>query len=281
MGNDVHVSLRSGDLVNLKAVDLEDGTHALAVVDKVLDPVNVKTGGVPLDVSRKLRIEGRNSNVSKTGLWVDIWEGASDIIPEPSQTGETLAIRGNNLNDTLSGTGAWRVRVEYLNTLDQLAFEDVDMNGDALVITGITNFTDVIDFYTIANGSNATPVGDIQILNVAETVEYSVIKEGGNKSQSSLRHLLPTSTFYLTGMLVSSSSKGLEVALRSTSNDSGDVFDRVYLYQVPLTVTDAPVWIPFDPAIEIPPTARVKVSAKTIAQGTHRVSIWMNGYVKI
>lgn len=31
MGNDVHVSLRSGDLVNLKAVDLNDNTHALAV----------------------------------------------------------------------------------------------------------------------------------------------------------------------------------------------------------------------------------------------------------
>ena len=276
MGNDVHVSLRSGDLVNLKAVDLEDGTHALRVEGGL-----VANGGVPPNVTRKLRIEGKNTNVSNTGLWVDIWEGGADTIPEPSPAGETLAIRGNNVNDTLLGTGAQMVRVEYLNTLEQLTFIDVPMNGDALIVTAITNFTDVIDFYTIANGSNNTPVGDIQIVNVAETVEYAVIKSGGNKSQSSLRHLLATSTFYLTGMLVSSNSKGLEVALRSTSNDSGDVFDGVYLYQVPLTVSDAPISIPFYPALEIPPTARMKVSARTTLNGTHNVSVWINGWVKV
>lgn len=238
-------------------------------------------GGVPSDVSRKLRIEGKNSDVSKTGEWVDIWEGPTDIIPEPSEIGETLVIRGLNVNDTLLGTGAQVVRVEYLNSLDQLTFIDVNMNGAATIVTAITNFTDVIDFYAIQTGAANTPIGNIEIVNAAETVVYAIIIAGGNKSQSSLRHLLPTSTFYLTGMLVSSISKGLEVALRSTSNDSGDVFDGVYLYQVPLTVSDSPVWIPFNPAIEIPPNARMKVSAKTTLQQTHSISVWINGYVKI
>jgi len=241
----------------------------------------IANGGIPSDVSRKLRIEGRNSDVSKTGEWVDVWEGPTDIIPEPSPLGETIAIRGNNASDSLSGIGAQKVRVEYLNTANQLTFTEVDMNGSNTVITAVTDMTDVIDFYAIQTGSNNTPIGDIEIVNLAEDTVYSIIKAGGNKSQSSLRHLLPSSSFFLTGMLVSSSSKGLEVALRSTSNDSGDVFSDVYLYQVPLTVSDAPVWIPFNPAIEIPPSAKMKVSARTVAQGTHLVSTWLNGWVRI
>ncbi len=245
------------------------------------NPQIIANGGVPSDISRKLRIEGRNTKVSKTNEWVDVWEGAADVIPEPSPLGETLAIRGNNNNDTLGGTGAEKVRVEYLNTSNQLTFKDVDMNGNNLVITDVTDMTDVIDFYAIQTGSNNTPIDDIQILSTDENTEYAIIVAGGNKSQSSLRHLLPNSTFYLTGMLVSSSSKGMEVALRSTSNDSGDVFDDVYLYQVPLTVEDAPVWIPFNPALEVPGGAKVKASAKPTASGQHEVSIWINGWVKI
>jgi len=237
--------------------------------------------GVPNNVDRRLRIEGRNSDVSKTGEWVDIWEGPTDIIPEPNPLGETLVIVSSNVNDTLAGTGTQIVQVLYLNTAEQLLAVDVEMNGTTQVVTAVTDMTDVIDILTIQVGSNSVSVGAIDVIENGVGTVYARIAAGGNKSQSTLRHLLPLSAFYLTGMTVSSSSKGLDVVLRATSDDGGNVIEDVYIYQVPLIVTDAPVYIPFRPAIYIPGRAKVKMSARTVANGTHAVATMINGWVKI
>ncbi len=39
--------------------------------------------------------------------------------------------------------------------------------------------------------------------------------------------------------------------------------------------------IPFNPAIYIPGGAKVKMSARTTANGTHKVATMINGWVKI
>ncbi|MGL5725003.1 hypothetical protein [Cetobacterium sp.] len=237
---------------------------------------------MPNDVTRRLSIEGRNNDVSNTGLWVDIWEGGIDVIPEPSPLGETINVVSTNVNDTLLGTGAQVVRLEYLNTLNELISVNINMSGTTpSQAIGITNMTDVIDFYCIQNGTNKAPLGDIIVFKQGnQAILYDKIIAGGNKSQSTLRHLLPTSTFYITSYFVSSNTKGAEVSLRATCNDSGEVFPDVYLYQVPLVVTDAPISINVDPAIIIPGTAKMKVSAKTSSPAT-KISVWLNGYVKI
>lgn len=103
---------------------------------------------------------------------------------------------------------------------------------------------------------------------------------GGNKSMSTLRHFLPSSTAYITSLTVSGDTKGTDIMLRSDSNDSGDVFDGVWLFQVPITMSDAPVTVMFNPAIVIPPNARLKVSARAGASG-NTVSVFINGWVKI
>ena len=265
------------DAVPIKAVDMEDGTHALRVEGGL-----VANGGVPPNVTRRLSIEGRNNAVSQGTTWVDIWEGGSDIIPEPNPLGETITVNSTSINDTIAGTGVQKVRVEYLNTLEQLTFVDIDMNGTTPVTAaGISNMTDIIDLYAIQLGSGGTSDGNIDVyLTGTPTTIYTRIVAGGNKSQSTLRHLLPSSTFYLTSMTVSTNTKSTEVALRATNNDSGDVFDKVYLYQVPLVMSDSPLQIIFNPAIVIPPNSRMKVSAKTTSPNT-QVAIWIDGWVKV
>lgn len=241
----------------------------------------VMTGGVPLDVTRTLRIEGHNPSIAGGGIWHDIWEGGATTIPEPSAAGQQVDIVSANANDTLLGTGCQQVRIDYLNSSNQLLTEIVDLTGGTTQ-TVATDITDIIDFYAVSVGSNNVSVGNIDITDVATPATiYNRIAAGGNKSLSTLRHLLPTSDFYLTSILISGDTKGVDVMLRSNSNDSGEVFgDNNWLFQVPVTMSDSPAPIIFDPAIKIPGTARVKVSARGTASGSS-VSVFINGWVKI
>ena len=257
----------------------------MSIRNKLLEKIlnnKIANQGVPLDVTRVLRIEGHNPSLVGGNVWHDIWEGGATDIPEPSQSGQQLQVQSSNLNDTATGTGARVVRLDYLSSAGELASENITLNGTTPVLTAATNITDVVDLYCVETGSNIVSVGTVDITEPANAaLIYNRIAAGGNKSMSTLRHALPTSTFYLTQMVVSGDTKGTDIMLRSNSNDSGEVFgDYNWLFQVPITMSDAPTTINFNPAIEIPPTARVKVSGRGTNAG-NSVSVFINGWVKV
>ena len=238
--------------------------------------------GVPLDVTRQLRIEGNLNGIAGNDVWNDVWDGDAVIIPEPPSTGVQLAVKSSSIDDTLAGSGTQRVRLSYLNTSDELTYEDIDLNGQTLVNTVATDITDVIDFHAIQIGTtNGVSAGDIDVVDVGDTEVYCRISENGNKAMSTLRHLLPTSTFYLSNIVVSGDTKGVDVILRSDSTDDGEVFDGVWLFAVPITLSDAPAPIEFKPALKIPPGARIKLSARGANHAAAKISAVINGWVKI
>ena len=284
---DIHLAennlYKNQDDVPLKMVDNGDGTYSLAVIDVTVDPANVRTGGVPLDVDRTLRIEGANSDINNTGSWQDLTEAPLNpdgTVVEPDPSGETLVIKSNNVNDTAGGTGAQEVRVLYLTLSDTIVEVSIPTNGGT-VVTLITDFASVEDFYVSKVGTNKTAVGDVDIIDLADTKIYNVIKAGGNKSESSFRNLASASAFYITSYVASSLTRGIKIQLRMTANDSGEVFPDVYLYQVPLTLGDDAIPIALVPAIFVPGGAKIKVSARTTEAGTHEASVMLNGYVKV
>lgn len=255
-----------------------------ADVKKIFDVISspIASGGVPNDVDRQLRIEGHNSSLVGGNVWHDIWEGGATTIPEPSDIGEQVQVKSSSGSDTVGGAGGRVVRLEFLNSDGELASEDITLNGATPALSVATNITDIIDMYNVETGGNSVSAGNIDVTKLGDTgVIYNRIAAGGNKALSTLRHLLPTSTFYLTSLTVSGDTKGTDVMLRSNSNDSGDVFgDDNWLFQVPVTMSDSPITIPFVPALVIPPTARLKVSARGSNAG-NAVSIFINGWVKI
>jgi hypothetical protein len=260
------------------------GINMTGVLRKdVQDILNSKVlnSGIPTDVTRPIRIEGHNSSIGGGNVWNDIWEGGALTIPEPSQAGQQVQVRSSSGSDTSAGTGVQSVRIDYLNSDDELATEDVILNGSTPVLTVATNITDIVDFHSVDVGSNTVSVGNIDITDVGDIgLIYNRIAANGNKSMSTLRHFLPSSTAYLTSLTISGDTKGTDIMLRSDSNDSGDVFPNVWLFQVPITMSDAPTTVQFDPALVIPPNARVKVSARAGASG-NTVSVFINGWVKI
>jgi hypothetical protein len=243
---------------------------------------SVINDGIPIGVTRKLRIEGHNGNIGGGLVWNDIWEGGALIIPEPNQSvGQRIQVLSGNAADTLAGTGVQRVRLDFITTDDVLVFEEFDLDGLTPVLSVATNITDIIDFHSVQVGSTGAAVGIIDVTDVAgPAVIYNRITPLGNKSLTTLRHLLPSSTFYITDLVLSGDTKGTEVIFRSDSSDSGIVYSGVFLFNVPVTMTDAPSVIKFNPALEVPGTARMKVSARAQAAG-NTVSVFMNGWVKI
>ena len=260
---------------------LSEGDGCVVNVINLALEGSIKNGGVPLDVTRKLRIEGHRGNVGGGSVWNDIWEGGAVRIPEPNQiTGEQLQVVSSSGNDAIAGTGAQRVRIDYIAG-GTLTFEELDLNGTTPVLTVATNITDIIDFHSVQVGTLEVAAGDVDITEKDnDSLIFNRIAVGGNKSMSTLRHLLPESTFYITDLVLSGDTKGTEIILRSDSTDNGVVYPGVYLFNVPVTMTDAPAVIRFDPALEIPGSARVKVSARAGASG-NTVSVFINGWVKI
>jgi hypothetical protein len=265
---------------------------AISKVDK--NVINVKdeelnntviNDGIPTGVTRKLRIEGHIESLVGSNVWNDIWEGGALTIPEPNQSvGQQIQILSTGTgaaNDTLAGTGAQRVRLDFITTDNVLVFEELDLDGVTPVLTTATNITDIIDFHSVQVGSTGAAVGTIDVTDVAgPSVVYNRITPLGNKSLTTLRHLLPSSTFYITDLVLSGDTKGVDVIFRSDSSDGGTVYPGVFLFNVPVTMSDAPSVIKFNPALEIPGTARMKVSARGQAAGSS-ISVFINGWVKI
>lgn len=238
------------------------------------------SGGVPIDADRALRIEGHNPSIGGGNIWNDIWEGGANTIPEPSSSGQQVQIVCANAGDSVAGVGVQKVRLDYLTTDNVLAFEIIETNGSTATSVA-TNITDIIDFHSVQNGSNLVSVGNIDVTDIGNpSLIFNRIAANGNKSMSTLRHFLPSSTAYITSLTVSGDTKGTDVILRSDSTDSGDVYPGTWLFQVPITMSDAPTTVNFSPALVIPGTARLKVSARASSAG-NTVSVFINGWVKI
>lgn len=237
------------------------------------------TDGIPNDVTRKARIEGHLPSIIGGGDWHDVWEGGTQITPEPSDSGAQLLIRSTSGNDTVAGTGVQRVLLLYINTAGETVSEQLDMAGTTGVLTTATDIVSIYDFHSTLVGTNKVAVGTITLKNSLDTILYNQITEGGNKSLCTLRHLRPNDTFYITSIVTSGDTKGTDIMLRSDSTDGGEVYPNVWLFAVPITLTEGAVTPTFSPALEIPGGARVKISARSqVGGGT--VSVFVNGWLR-
>lgn len=240
----------------------------------------VINGGVPTDVTRAVRIEGHNPSIGGGGVWNDIWEGGSLIIPDPNPSGQQMQVFSSSGNDTALGTGARIVRLQYITPSGDILFEDIQLNGTTPVLTVATDIAHIGDLFNKTVGSNEVSVGEVDISDVGDKAKiYNRIASGGNKSLSTLRFVPLLSEVYVTSITISGDTKGTDVILRSDSDDSGNVYPGTWLFQVPITMSDAPTTIFFNPAVKIPGGAKTKVSARAGAAG-NTVSVFVNGWLR-
>ena len=172
--------------------------------------------------SRQAQIEGYL--VGFCSCIKDISQLGVDEIPIPDISGVTMQISSTGTNDTVLGSGARAVTIEYIEPETELLKEiEVELNGTTDVTIPVS-IGFVSDFYVSkASSLNTTSDGDITIYN-GSTV-YNIIKENQNKSLQPFRYIPKDKNLFISSCSISGNSKAVNVRLMSTVTDVGITTD--------------------------------------------------------
>ena len=245
--------------------------------------------GVPnlLDIARGKIFGARQAQIEGyvEGLPVgirDVSELGVNTIPIPPISGTSMSFVSSDINDTILGSGARKVRIEYIEPVTELLKSvEYETNGTTpVLITESIGF--VSDFFVSDDATfDGVAAGDITIYDTATPATvYCVIKAGGNKSLQLYRYIPKGSHFYLSSMTVSGDTKGITVRLRSNLSDN---LTRVncFIFRHVTIMNDAPTDIHFVPPMVMTQQTYMKVTAFTPSgKSGGKISIGINGWLE-
>lgn len=195
----------------------------------------------------------------------DIWMGVTSSVPIPPVAGEQMTIVSTSDSDADGDIGVQEVRINYLDSSGLEQNELLVPTGTTPKNTAATDIRFVNRIYATSVGGNGVAVGTITIYKLgAPATVYNLIFAGGNMSLT-VNYMVPSNkTLYVTSWLSSVSGKDKRVALRlrSTSQD-GILYDGanpVFLFIDTMNLANAATTNQFNPYVEIPSTAIIKVS---------------------
>lgn len=236
--------------VKVKLIDNGDGTYSISTANG--------TSG------RSAQVEGKRISVPVGAS--DIWEGSDSTIPIPNSSGQRMAIVSDDNGDIAGGAGAREVVLEYIDINGDAKTEFLTMNGTNEILTVATDIIMVNDFYVSKNGdginnNKGVALGNITIYEIGDSnLVYNVIKEGGNKSLSTLR-MIPNNTVYqIDALIVSGDTKGVTVKFRVNESDTG-VQTEGFLFRIPVTIGDSPASISLPTSIRVSAGRLIKATA--------------------
>jgi len=218
---------------------------------------------------------GERETIGTTASGEDMWRGneltpapASHVlIPTPPDAGEQMTVESESTADTATGTGAAKVKIEYLDANGYEQTEEVTLTGTTGVDLVETNARFINDMYVSELGSaNTTGVatGHIKIYEKtggASGNVYNMIAAGGNKSMVPHRMVPKDKRLIVQKWLVGEgNNKRLTMRIRSDCNNFVPPVRQagVFLFKsvIYLNQTTAPM----DLAYAIPELCMVKVS---------------------
>lgn len=231
--------------------------------------------------ARQFQTEGFAENLP-TGL-CDIAELASRApVPIPPITGTSMSVVSTNVNDTIAGTGARKIALEYIDGADgKLKHVEYDLNGTTQVNLA-ENIGFVSDFYVTENATfGEGAYGDITIFDTATpSTIYSIIKTNHNKSYTAYRYVPSDKDFYISSLDISGDTKGITVRLEANVTDDmhsiGSFIDRTITI-----IGDDPSRLEFLPPIPIPSGHYFKVTANSPSgSGGGDIAVGINGWIE-
>lgn len=219
--------------------------------------------------ARVFEILGRRAGFTSATLVNDVKEYSNAVALMPELNNSTLDIVSSNASDTnTAGTGVRKVRVVYLNNLNNLVESaDINLNGTTLVTSVLTNVNSVLWMETVDVGSNLSAVGNIRLRINGGTVEVEQISIGNNKSMSSNFKVPAGYTGYLDRWKIHALTSTQTAHLVATVNSFGRTLSTVYTAQansaIAANTNSGVLIIPF---IKFPELTRIKVN--TVSGGT-------------
>ena len=113
----------------------------------------------------------------------DIWDGATPTVPELSNDGTLISIKGNHASDVPAGTGARTVIVMYIDENGDYQEFFTVTPGNATVALGVKARC-VIALIVDSVGTGGVPAGNLEIVTTAGAVQQCFLPVGYNKSHS-------------------------------------------------------------------------------------------------
>ena len=229
--------------------------------------MHILTNDMLFSIAREQGIDGESHIISSfrtslsAGVLQDINEFGADVIPYPN--GIQLKIASSSANDTILGTGIRQVMVHYLNSGYIERAEIVNLNGVTPVNTVATDITRIQNMRALTVGSLGVSAGNISLTNLAGTVTYEYIKNGGNQSLTSHFTIPDNKVGYITSWQATVTKQTVYVRLRATRDrHDGDPLPGVFIFHDGVTLTNsASGQLRFLAPIKCLPRTDIKVSA--------------------
>ena len=205
---------------------------------------------------------GEAPNVGSTE--VTLWDESS-LYPWPTSA-LAMTLVSNNVNDSISGTGARKVVVYGLDNQYNEIFEIVELNGTTpvpLINSYFRNFRMIV----IDAGSTGSAQGKISLQN-SGTI-YASILNGNNQTLMGVYSVPANHTAYIISAS-SSSSSGKSVTGSLYVRPFGQVFQCKYRYNLYQNFARLDLTVPFI----IPEKNDIDIRASSSASGTDVTISW-------
>lgn len=216
---------------------------------------------------------GRNSLVQN--VLCDLWEGPTCTYVFPA-TAQQMLVLSSSASDTLAGTGARTVTIDYLDSAYAQQQTTVDLNGTSAVLTAPTGIFRINGFYVSAVSSGGSAAGNISLQNTAGTVTYGYIVAGNNTARQAVFTVPAGVHGYISHWQASSGSASgnhfTRISIRATAKAGVPVPGVMLVVDEVGTLNggqSANLPIP----IRIPPTTDVKLSAISDAPSANVVAM--------
>ena len=190
----------------------------------------------------------------------------------------------DNTNDKAGGTGAWTLRIDYLDGSYSEKFEIVAVNGTTAVPTVTTNIYRVNGFRVKTAGTTGAATGTISLRAIADTPMYDQIAVGNVRSRTAVYTVPARKVLYLTGILASSGystvGKQVLVTLRATYDDETKIqtVGKLFFPYFQCVLMDSIINKDFVFPLKFPATTDIKAVAA--GEANARVTINLSGWIE-
>ncbi len=189
------------------------------------------TGQKALDYSTELRqdnIPGSSLvRLTATTLNLDneqqvVWSGTGEYIFNYANIGETWEIFSSDANDTIAGTGAQKITLNYIKSDFTKVIEEFDLNGGTVAIPNADKLTVNLAFVSQIGTPGGAPAGDIIVRKSGGGLERSLIMAGINIAEDGVLQVPAGFTWLLTGATPFTVKGGdASFILESTTGEDG------------------------------------------------------------
>jgi len=193
---------------------------------------------------------------------VDIWSvGGTYVFPAAAQQMEVVSSSAQDTKTT--GSGAWTVKIWYLDSQFREKTETINLNGTNVVPTVATDIYRINNFWVMTAGSGGKAAGNIDIRNLADTPIYSRIAVNQTRARNAMYTVPYGKKYYIWQITYASSSgtsKDARFTLRANYNNMDNALSTLFYPYSEIGVQDSTFTIPYEIPMKFPAGTDIKVS---------------------